>query len=178
MWQTVQQFLLQTPIWVYVVLALLIFRGIKACQTRIVALRKLFIIPAIFMVLSLHTLLTTYILNADLISTWALGIAIGSGIGWLINHAKDIKVDGQQQLFLIPGSAMTLILVLLIFVSKYYFGYQITVSPEETHQINFAITLIAISGVCSGLFIGRLINYLYRLKKGPFVSLNTNFPLH
>jgi hypothetical protein len=51
-----QQILSHTPAYVWAILAFLVYRGVIASLDREVALKKLFIIPAVMLALSLHDL--------------------------------------------------------------------------------------------------------------------------
>ena len=54
MTETISGILTHTPVWVYVLLVFLISRGIKARKPATVALEKLAIIPAIFLIWDLY----------------------------------------------------------------------------------------------------------------------------
>lgn len=166
------QFIINTPWWVYLLLAYLIFIGIKASNTRIVSIKKLLIAPVIFTVLSLETLLTAFKITPLSVGTWIAAIIIGIGLGWLQIIRHKLIVDKPHLLIKVPGSWLTLILVLIIFVSKYYFGYQIAVDPQLETQTGFEISMLGVSGVCTGLFIGRVIAYFYRLNTEPSTNLS------
>jgi len=45
------------------------------------------------------------------------------GIGWTITSSVVIMADKKKSLVKVPGSWSTLIVVLLIFAVKWYFGY-------------------------------------------------------
>ena len=62
-------------------------------------------------------------------------------------------------------------IILIIFFTKYYFGYQIAVDPQLLTNTPFELSMLLVSGITVGLFIGRLIYYSYRLICGPFVDI-------
>src|SRR3990167_9683209 len=103
-----------TPTWVYLLFAYLMWVGIKAFQTRIVSLKKLFIMPAIFTYMSVNTLMTSFDIHLFEITTWTISILIGIGIGWFDIYIKynQIKVDKQKHLIQVPCTWITLALIL------------------------------------------------------------------
>lgn len=164
----------QTPWWVYVLFIYLVIKGINASKLRVVSFIKLTILPLIFIALSVHTLMTAFNINATVIVVWILSIALGSVFGWILICRHHFKVDRKKLLIQIPGSWLTLILILAIFVSKYYFGYQISSDPSLVHHTGFKFSMLSISGVCTGLFVGRLLCYFYQLKTGESVDLTAS----
>lgn len=151
-----------TPWWVYALFIYLVMIGIKASNTRVISIKKLFIIPVIFTYLSIHTLITSFDIHVLEVSIWGSAILIGTLFGWaeVFRQHRHIKVDKTKHLIQVPGSWMTLILILVIFASKYYFGYELDQDPELIHQNAFEYSMLIVSGICTGLFIGRALCYL------------------
>jgi hypothetical protein len=162
-----------TPTWVYLLFAYLLWVGIKASKTRNIALKKLFIMPAIFTYMSANTLLTSFDIHLFEVSTWIGAILIGTIIGWvdIYRNYSHIKVDKQKHLIQAPGSWVTLTLIFIIFASRYYFSYEIAMDPALSKQTWFEVSMLAVSGACTGLFIGRLLSYLYKYSKSDHASL-------
>ena len=164
----------QTPWWVYVLFIYLIQRGVNASKSQVVSIKKLIILPLVFIALSVHTLMTAFHIYATIIVVWILSIALGSVFGWLLIFRHHFKVDRKKLLIQLPGSWVTLILILAIFISKYYFSYQLSSDPALVNQTGFEFSMLAISGVCTGLFVGRLLCYFYQLKIGKSVDLTAS----
>lgn len=164
----------QTPWWVYLIFAYLLSRGIAASKPQIVSIRKLTIIPIIFLALSIHTVLTAFHITAAVVGVWLLSLIVGSAIGWLLIRNHEYKVDRKKLLIQLQGSWLTLILILLIFASKYYFGYELGSDPALVNHLGFEFSMLAITGVCTGLFVGRLLCYLHKLQTCPSVDLTVS----
>ena len=159
-WQT----LINTPWWVYLLLAYLIKVGIQASKTRTVELKKLFIIPTVFTLISIHTLLYSFAIDALTILTWFAAILTGMVLGWIQIYQYKLKIDKKNGLIQIPGTWSTLIIIMIIFITKYYFGYELAIDPALAQQSTFEMSALLISGICTGFFIGRLICYFYRFQ--------------
>jgi hypothetical protein len=161
------QIAIHTPVWVYLLLIYLIIAGVNASKTRVVKLQHTFIIPAVLTVLSVHTLITTvtaldYLL---IIISWISAMIIGVLLAWLhVNHLE-IQVNKKDLLIRIPGTWSTMCILMTIFLTKYYFGYEQAINPIVAEQLGFKVSMLAVSGCCTGLFIGRLIGYFRHFKK-------------
>ena len=137
MLEAIQQTLLNTPWWVYLLFAYVVFVGIKAKQGGVVPFRRLLIMPIVLTFLSFHTLLTMTIWRGSLILAFIFALA--AGVFWTCQLVcrKKIKVDKKKYLLDLPGSYFTLILVFLIFAVKYYIGMRMGMNPQVATHISF-----------------------------------------
>ena len=152
--------LIHTPVWVYVVFFYLLFIGIKSLKDRELPFFKIFIVPAIFFYISLSSLIKNFHLEALTVLLWIFAIFIGMTLGFLQYKNQGVKYDREKKVFLLPGSYSTLVLFLVIFASKYYFGYELARDPGLLEQQSFEFSMLGFSGVCTGAFLGRLYYYL------------------
>ncbi len=164
----------QTPWWVYVLFIFLVQRGIKASKPHVVSIIKLAIVPLIFIALSIHTVMTAFHVNTMVIAVWLASIILGSVIGWLLIRNHQFKVDRKKLLIQLQGSWMMLILILAIFIFKYYFSYQIESDPALINQTGFKFSMLAATGICTGLFVGRLLCYFHKLWTYESVDLSAS----
>jgi len=147
-----------TPIWVYLLLALLIYRGILATKGKITTLKKLFIMPVVFI------FLVGQRMSANP-TAFLIFLVLGCIIGWLVYKKVKIRADKEKKVLFVPGSIMPLILIIVAFVKGYYIGYETAVHPELVKTFWFAFYSATISGIFSGLIIGRTAIYLYKYYK-------------
>src|SRR3989338_6147796 len=174
MLSTVWEFLINTPWWVYLILVYLFFICFKAVKTRTLALRMLFILPIIFIVLAFHTLIAEIGISIFSLITTGVFLILGAALGFYQIYRLSIKTDKTHLLIQVPGSWSTLIIVLIIFISKYYFSYEIASNPASLKNVHFIFMMLAISGICTGLFIGRLLRYLQLILFAPSYDLRKN----
>ena len=128
---------INTPWWVYILFIYLLFIGIKASKPAVVHIAKLAAIPLVFTYLSLETLILSFNINVLSVGTWLISVLAGIGLGvWLVKSLQ-IQVDRAKKLIGIPGTWSTLIIVLIIFASKYYFGYQAGIDPQLASSNSF-----------------------------------------
>ena len=161
---TIWYSLIYTPWWVYLIAGYLIVVGIKASKTRVISFKILFIAPIIFSSMSIHTLLTAIQLSVFSIGVWAIASALGIAFGWLRIVRRQLRVDKKHLLIEVPGTWETLMTMGIIFSTKYALGYQLYLDPTLSEQTSFEFSMLAISGATTGIFIGKLFCYLYRLK--------------
>ena len=160
--ENVYYVLIYTPWWVYVLFIYLIFIGIKASKPRKNSLIKLAIVPLVFLILSIDSLMNETSLHSPNLLAYIIAMLIGILIGFLIakhigGHA--IK-DKKGYLINLPGSWLVLILIIIIFTAKYYFGIRLGYHPELINNLKFTIIMLSIYGLTSGIFIGRFLFYL------------------
>lgn len=140
----------ETPWWVYLILIYIVYMGVKAGSPRTIAIRKLVLLPLALTVWGLMGMAWTL----TLLLLWAGSLIIGFGLGWFSVRKWKIRYDRGRGTLHLPGSYSTLILALLFFCIKYFFGYYNATHPEPAQEV--LISQAAVSGVISGMFIGRL----------------------
>lgn len=143
------------PLWVWGILAYLLFVGIKATRTRIVYIPKLFIIPTVFIALNYKNLIS----GENIIKTLGF-MLIGFIIGFVIGNNIPIKIIKGIKSIELPGNYSTIVILILFFIMKYVFGYLHAVHPSIA--IQYAYVDAYVSALFSGLFLGRALCYLYR----------------
>lgn len=153
-----------TPWLVYLLFFYLLAIGLKARKTSTASLYRLFIIPVVFTIWSLYSL-SDHI--ADKIIFWGSGLLVGTLIGWLLTHKHAIHFDREKKLVTLPGTYTTLVLVMAIFFVKYFFGYNYATNPEAKTNILYFGTDLAVSGIITGMFVGRLITYISKYFRNP-----------
>lgn len=168
---TIHYFLINTPIWVYILFAYLMFIGYKSSKARVVSLLKLCIAPVIFTWMSLHSMFTELhgVYWHSLI--WVLGLIIGSTIGWLLAIRLKPQVDKKRLLVRTEGSWLMMVLIILIFAYKYYLGFVTAVHPEIISHPGFLWCSLILLGAITGMFVGRVLYYGRCMMVMPSVDL-------
>jgi len=156
--------IVKTPLWVWSVLGYLLFKGIRAFQPCTVGIYKIFLFPALFLLISLKGLLATSELLSFAVIVRLGALCIGSAIGFVLFNSIAIEADKKKSLIKIPGTKSTLLLILAIFAIKYYFGYKSARDPFLVNTMYFMSLQLIITGVTSGIAIGRSLCYLYKYK--------------
>lgn len=172
MFETIYEFAINTPWWVYLILAYLIMIGIRAGRPGFIPLKKFVIVPIAFTALSIYTLVTVVAHTWLNIAVWLLALLIGTAIGWLQIKYSRLKVDRERKLIWAEGNWTLLIVLIAIFAAKYYFDYQLAVVPQIIHQPLFLYSMLISSALLTGWFIGRASALFYRLFNDPSQDLS------
>jgi len=160
-----------TPIWVWALLAFLLFIGIRALRPTTASFARLVILPLVFLVWGLSGFATTYGLRPVGLAVWIAALVVGVGIGWLVARSIEIRADRERGLIRLPGSALNLILTLIIFATKYTLGVLGDMRPSITGELLFMATDVGVSGLLTGLFAGRLFGLWRKYQAAPHEKL-------
>jgi hypothetical protein len=104
-----------TPPWVWLLLAFLLYRGIKALSPRTMTPRRM-LLPIVFFVWALVGIF----FELRNLPVFAAALALGGALGWqLALRQPRASLDSASSLVHRPGSAMTLVLIGIGFSLKY-----------------------------------------------------------
>lgn len=151
------QIITHTPIYVWPLLAYLIWGGLKSRKTYSVSWKALLIMPLIMLIWSIYANI-----SYGNIYLWAICISIGIFLGSLTVRKLNLKFD--RNLIEIAGNWTPLILSMSIFSLRYFLGATYGMHPELKGTTNLLI-LENIATIISGMFTGRVIGYWRRFKQ-------------
>ncbi|OZI32713.1 hypothetical protein CEG14_17560 [Bordetella genomosp. 1] len=154
-----------TPAWVWVLLLFLIYRGIAALWPRRTSVKQTLLLPVIFLLLGLSSIHTA--LNGELYAYLAFCGFLVAGViaGWLIVPPRLVATyDRSSRKVLRPGSALTLILLVLAFASKFILSAVVARNPAFAADASFVLTFGGVSGFVSGLFWGVVLRQLWPVR--------------
>jgi hypothetical protein len=147
-----------TPRWVWVVLALLIWLGIQGLRPRRVALARIFITPAVFILWGLVALGSRA--EPPLLLDWGVTAAIGMGLAVATLRLDGVRIaSGFAEL---PGSWLPLVRNLTIFAAKYVLAVAMARNPDA--RATLAYWDIGVSGLSAGYFIGWTLRVALRYR--------------
>jgi len=162
-----RQIIVNTPVWVWALLAFLIYRGMRAAVGQETKLKTIFIIPAIMLVLSLQGIATTFGMERTAAASWLLCMIAGTGLAWHLFRGDGIAVYPERGIIFQQGSWTPLMLMMGIFFTKYVVGVMLALDPSHKQQVLFASVVCASYGLFNGIFIGRVLRIvtMYRHKQ-------------
>jgi hypothetical protein len=154
--------LTHTPLWVFALLAYLVWQGIKAMQPRTTPLWRALIVPVVFIVWGMSRMGFGHQDSAWPLVAWIAAALVLMPLGVLT--PRPFEVDHVTGQIIRPGSAFALIRNLIVFVLQYAVGVITAIDASDR-----ALAIIigrAISGATAGYFIGSTIALLiaYRRK--------------
>jgi hypothetical protein len=155
-----------TPLWVFAVFALLVYRGVAATRTRAVQVGPLALLALAFIALGLSGALSLAHGKVEPLAIWALafGLALYAGIRSVPRH----MVFGSRESPMQRGSFASLGLILAIFTTRYGVGVLSAVHPELIDGLLASTALCGLYGALSGLTTGRAMRVLLLSMRLPF----------
>jgi hypothetical protein len=152
---TITQIIAHTPAWVWVVLALLVWRGLKSAQPRNVGLAKLVLLPAALVLVSASGIASSGISNAT-IAGLVLGALAGVAAGLVLERRNPATALGNGQLRL-AGEWAPLFVILAIFLTHYVGAVAAVMAPAFAASAPFLIAMAAISAFSSIMLVTRTV---------------------
>jgi hypothetical protein len=150
-----QQIVSHTPVYVWAILAFLVYRGVAASADRVTSYRSLFIFPALMLALGLQSIASGFGLDGWPGASWLVGAVLGSWLAWTLSGEIAITADRAAGTILQRGSWLPLALMLTIFCSKYAVAVACAMHSELRQSQAFALPVCLLFGLFNGIFIGR-----------------------
>jgi len=150
------EIVIHTPVWVWVLLAFLIYRGVAALQTREIQPSRALIVPLVFLIWGGRGLLERAADQPVALIAYGVALAAGLAIGWgLSTLAAPPTFIGSTGLLRLPGSPISLIVICAAFAAKYGLAVALGTTPELGASAAFATLSGATGGLTAGIFWGR-----------------------
>jgi hypothetical protein len=151
--------ILGAPIWVWALLAVLVLRGFKALRSGTAPLAKLAITPVIVAGLGIAHLVSDPLAGWSAGIAWMTGSLVGILGGIFIASRTRFIVDPIANTVMLPGSPVPLLLMLAIFATKFWLGFEMATLSDASSLGMVALIGAAVSGAVAGMFGGRFITY-------------------
>jgi hypothetical protein len=157
-----QQIVAYTPFHVWLLLAVLVWRGIAASRDRVIPLRQVFVLPAVLLALSLHDMAGRFGIAGLPAAGWLAGMAASTLLAWRFTeqaypeHAAGAGDTTVRQ----RGSWLPLALMMATFATKYAVAIVCVIAPALAGDTLFATAVCTLYGVFNGLFAGRALRCL------------------
>lgn len=151
-----------TPSWVWVILALLIWRGIKSAQPREVGLRGVVLLPLLLVALSAYTIFSSGLTMA-MIAGLGLGALSGVAAGLSLERRYPSVALGNSRLRL-PGDWISLGVILTSFSIRYVKTVAASVAPELLTNGTFQLVTTGLSTLFGAMLVTRMVSRLLVLQ--------------
>lgn len=149
--QTAMRILANTPIWVFVLLAYLVWQGLQALRARTQAVWRMMIVPLVFFLMGLSRLVLAHDNAIAPLLAWLVALALFATLG-LFNAPRLLAVDRQAGTVTRPGSVGPLLRNLTVFSLQY--GVAVATAMKLEPHAAVAIIGHAVSGASAGYFSG------------------------
>ncbi|SAK47552.1 hypothetical protein AWB76_01041 [Caballeronia temeraria] len=148
-----------TPTWVWVLLAFLLYRGIKAMQASTTPLSKLAIVPVIFAGMGIAHLVASPLTGWMAVAVWIITFGAGMIGGVFAASQSRFIVDPMARTVMLPGSKLPLLLIAATFIAKFWLGFEMATVSHLPALMTYTVIDAAVSGIVAGIFAGRFFTY-------------------
>ena len=160
-----QQIITHTPLWVWAILAFLMYRGYLASKDRELGLRAIFVIPVVMLALSLQGIAGSFGFNEASVVSWVASALLGSVISWKMVTDRSVRVLPQKAGVFYRGSWGPMALMMAIFLVKYCVNVMIAINPSLRTDTTFIAVVCLTYGLFNGLFLGKMLKVLTMYKQ-------------
>lgn len=154
------QIAINTPVWVWGLLAALVVLGLAQARDRRAGLTRTVVLPLGMAVFSLSGLVTAFGASPSVLGAWLSAVAVALTVVLMRPLPAGVRYDASQRVFALPGSWVPLVLILGIFSIKYATGVTLAMHPGLRADASLALAVAALSGLFSGIFAGRTVRLL------------------
>lgn len=152
-----------TPLWVFPLIALVLFLGARSLRNRVYTAPRLVAFPAVLVAMSVSNLFSASV-PPLILAAGAAALAMGATLGWLAAPAP-LSVDRETGEIEVPGSVVPLLVVIAIVVLRYTFGYLFARYPELRADPVCLFELTAASALLTGVTVGRFASLGWRRRQ-------------
>jgi hypothetical protein len=153
--------LANTPPWVWVLLAYLIWQGSQAMRRRTQPIWRMLIVPLVFFLMGLSRLLSARDSGIEPLLVWLVAAAL---FAWLaLSYPPQLlAVDRKDRTVTRPGSVVPLLRNITVFVLQY--GVAVATAMKLEPDAAVAIIGHAVSGASADYFSGWTVALLRRYR--------------
>ncbi len=148
------QFLTGAPVWVWPLLAALLFVGFNAMRTRTSPVVLLYLLPLLGF-LSLRSV-NGVATSAGVWGVFLLTYLTGGALGYRFQASRVLAKTGRH--VRLAGEGLTLIVILILFSANFVTGVLTAVAPDTLVSGAFQAGFAAILALASGSFLGRALS--------------------
>lgn len=143
-----------TPLWVFALFVSLVLLGLKQAREREVTERAVYLLTLVMVGLSIFGVYTAFSTVIAFI-VWFASFALGWGVTQQFGLPTGVRYFKDRNCFRIPDSKIPLILMMVIFFTKYSVAVMQAKQLIITQSIGFLVIICILYGVLSGVFVAR-----------------------
>ncbi len=149
--------LAKIPLWVFFVLALLLYLGFRPSRTRQVAPVTMVMVAAAMFGISLFGVTTAFGARPYALIAWTTGLVAALALGPRVFGPRGMALVPESSSVEVAGSWLPLALMMGIFVAKFAQGFTTGLGSPIVSQPWFVATESLFLGLLSGGFVVRAI---------------------
>lgn len=146
----------RTPVYVWVILVVLLQRGLYATKDNVLSLPRMMIFPAVFIVWGLWDVVSDFAHPAASVAAFGALAAAGAPVGHML-YSRFRYFFQKDGVLYRSGSNVTLVVTLVNFVIKYALNVGMSIAPGICGSLGFDLFYSITGGFLVGLSIGGVI---------------------
>jgi hypothetical protein len=148
--QIAVRILANTPIWVFALLAYLIWQGCQSLRSRTQPIWRMLIVPLVFFLMGLSRLVTARDNGLEPLLAWFVAALLFASLALYRGGPRLLAVDRKNGQVTRPGSVIPLVRNITVFVLQ----YAVAVATAMKLEPHAAVAIIghAVSGTSAGYF--------------------------
>ena len=154
------QILINTPLWVWGLLAALLALGFSQARSRTAGLGRIILLPLGLGAFSLYGTVSAFGASPPVIGSWLAATTLLLLIVTQMPLPAGARYESATRQFHLPGSWVPMALILCIFLTKYVVGVSLVMHPELKANANFILAIGTLYGLYSGIFAGRAVRLI------------------
>ena len=149
------EILKRTPPWVFVLFFVLLALGYSQSKERAVKRGSVSVLPIAMIALSFYSVFSAFGIAPIGFIFWLIGGGAAVLLGLVLTAPRGVRYSTETQLYLVPGSWLPLVLIMIIFFIRYYVGYAFARQLSIAGEPAFIGSISFCYGLFSGLFFAR-----------------------
>jgi hypothetical protein len=145
---------MRTPVWVWMVLALLVALGLLQARTHVLPRSRVIALPVSLGLFALWGASKAFGLHPFVQGPWLLGVAAGVALNLGLQWPGQVRALGEGR-FEVGGSWAPLVLMMSVFATRYVVNVSLAVVPMLATQTVFAAAASLVYGLPAGLLAAR-----------------------
>ena len=163
------QIVTNTPLWVWPLMAFVLWLGVQGLRPRVIPWWRLAILPAVGLATSLGGIAQSA--NPVWAATgWALALLAFLPLGWAFGQNRAVRLHPEDGRLEIAGGWFVLAFGVSIFAVRYAMGVLFGVLPALRGEAFWICLSGAVGGMVAGIGIGWLANLLRRARRSTEVA--------
>ena len=154
--RTIVLVVVHTPIWVWLLYALLLFLGFQRTRDSIVPLWRMLILPVVVTLLAASSIIGA---GPAAVSVTLLGLAVGTAAGWPLERPNSSRRIESGKIWL-RGERLSLAQIGVVLVVRYATNAVGAMNPLLHANPIWHLGTLFVCSLLSGIFLGRTVTRL------------------
>lgn len=145
----------RTPVYVWVLLAVLISRGLSASKDNVLSFPRMFLFPAVFIIWGLEEVVAHFAFPGGSMLTYGVLAVMGTFGGYAL-YNRFRHCYQKEGVIYRSGTYMPMVVMMMNFIVKYALNVAMSINPGLYGSVGFNLFYAGICGCLVGLSIGGI----------------------